>query len=472
MTEASIDKRALFDSLPPPWPEPLLDAIRARIATSGQRLVILDDDPTGAQTSHGVPVLTTWAPELLAAELAQSSAFFLLTNTRALNSADAVARTREVGLALREATARGGHDVAVASRGDSTLRGHFPAEVDAFAESWAVDGSERPSYILAPYFAEGGRFTLGDVHYVLQGETLVPAAQTEFARDRVFGYGSSHLPSWVEEKTSGRVRASEVVSISIEDLRLGGPRTVATKLRDAPDGDAIIVNAADDRDIEVFVMGLLDAEAAGKRFLYRTAASFVRVRAGISSRPLLSTAEIRDEGAAGGLVVVGSYIDKSSEQLSAALAVLDVNAIELRVDALMSGETDVEVRRVSAEVNRLLADGADVIVYTSRGQRTGGTEAETLAIAQRISGALCAVVQALAVRPRFLLVKGGNTASDIATRGLGVQRAMALGQLQPGVPVWQLGPETRFAGLRYVIYPGNVGAPDGVADAVRLLGRS
>ena len=38
--------------------------------------------------------------------------------------------------------------------------------------------------------------------------------------------------------------------------------------------------------MEVFVRGLLAAEAAGKRFLYRTAASFVQVRAGIEPRSL------------------------------------------------------------------------------------------------------------------------------------------------------------------------------------------
>jgi uncharacterized protein YgbK (DUF1537 family) len=238
----------------------------------------------------------------------------------------------------------------------------------------------------------------------------------------------------------------------------------------APDGGAIIVNAADDRDIEVLVMGLLDAEAAGKRFLYRTAASFVRIRAGISTRPLLTADELRGEGAAGGLVVVGSYITKSSEQLNAALALPGINAIELRVGALLAdGGAEPEIDRVSGEVSRLLAAGEDVVLYTSRLQRTGATESETLAIAGRVSLAICSVVEKLVMRPRFLLVKGGNTASDVATRALGVQRAMALGQIQPGVPVWELGPETRFPGLRYVIYPGNVGSRDGVAEAVRVL---
>lgn len=42
---------------------------------------------------------------------------------------------------------------------------------------------------------------------------MTPAAQTEFAKDPVFGYTSSDLKQWVEEKTAGRFPAAEVASI-------------------------------------------------------------------------------------------------------------------------------------------------------------------------------------------------------------------------------------------------------------------
>ena len=64
------------------------------------------------------------------------------------------------------------------------------------------------------------------------------------------------------------------------------------------------------------------------------------------------------------------------------------------------------------------------------------------------------------------MAKGGITSNDIATLGLGVRRAMIEGQLQPGVPVWKLGPESRFPGMYYVVYPGNVGSESGLAEAL------
>ena len=60
---------------------------------------------------------------------------------------------------------------------------------------------------------------MGDVHYVKMGEQLVPAGMTEFAKDTTFAYTSSDLKDWCQERTGGRYRAEEMVSISLEELR-------------------------------------------------------------------------------------------------------------------------------------------------------------------------------------------------------------------------------------------------------------
>lgn len=468
MNEQPILKAELFAELPPVWPESLLPQIRARAQEQGQRLVVLDDDPTGTQSVHGLPVLTEWSTASLAEELRRSPVFYILTNSRALTEEGAIALAREIGANLVEAGRISGRSFAVGSRSDSTLRGHFPAEVDAMAE--ALPGAFS-GYVIAPYFAEGGRFTVNDVHYVLQGDTLQPAALTEFAKDRVFGYSHSALPEWVEEKTKGRVKAADVVCVTLDDLRRGGPAAVAAKLLAMPQGGAAIVNSTDDRDQEVFVMGLLDAEQAGRQFLYRTAATFVRVRGGIPKKPLLALGGI--DGAHGGLVVVGSYVAKSSDQLTHALEVPGVTGVELSVDAMLDdAKSEQELTRTEDEIQRTLAAGEDVVLYTSRTLRTGSSAEENLAIGKKVSDSLCRIVSGLRSRPRFLIAKGGITSSDTATRGLGVRRAMVMGQLLPGVPVWELGPESKFPGMPYVVFPGNVGQPESVAEAIRLFRRS
>jgi uncharacterized protein YgbK (DUF1537 family) len=107
---------------------------------------------------------------------------------------------------------------------------------------------------------------------------------------------------------------------------------------------------------------------------------------------------------------------------------------------------------VAATVNRLLEAGRDVVVYTSRALVRGSDPAHSLHLGSRVSQGLIDVVRRLTVQPRYLVAKGGITSSDVATQGLGVQRAAVAGQILPGVPVWVLGEESRFPGAAYVFF--------------------
>ena len=460
--------------LPPAWPEDLLPTIREEIARSGRRLVVLDDDPTGTQTSHGVLVVTEWSEDELAGALQGTHpAVFVLTNSRSLPEAQAAALAAEAGRNLARASKRTGVDVAVGYRGDSTLRGHYPAESWALRDAFAAEsGHAYDGEILAPFFEEGGRFTIGDTHYVQQGDDLVPAGETEFARDAVFGYRSSYLPAWVQEKSMGRVAAGVVGSVSIEDIRQGGPARVAEILSAADGGKIVVANSASYRDMEVFVLGLLRAEAAGKRFLYRVSASFARVRAGLAGRPLLTIADLYPNGApkAAGITFVGSHVRRSTEQLEQAVNLADLQVRELKVARLLEPSTrDAEVHDAVAWLEKQYPRGRDALMYTSRGVVTGQTAEESLYVSQTVSAAMVDVAHRLTIPPRYVIAKGGITSNDLALKAFGVHKATVPGQVAPGVPCWVLGPESQFPGVPYVIFPGNVGTPQTLADVITML---
>lgn len=464
------------DHLPPPWAEDLLPRIRDERAGSS-RLVVFDDDPTGTQTVHGIVVLTDWSESELAEGLRLDlPALYVLTNSRSLPEPEAVDLARTAGRNLARAARSVGVEVVLCSRSDSTLRGHYPAEVWALRDAFeAEDGRPFDGEVIAPFFGEGGRLTIDDVHWVQQGDELRPAHETEFARDAVFGYRSSHLPTWVEEKTSGRVRAEDVVTVSIDDVRRHGPDRVADVLRGVGEGAPVVVNAADYRDLEVFVLGLLRAEAEGKRFVYRTGASFVRVRAGLAGRDLLTPAELYDgeAPAAGGLTIVGSHVQRTTEQLEEALKLPGLAARELRVQRLLDPSArDGEVAEAATWAESRYSAGGDVLVYTSRDVVTGTSTESSLRISQVVSSALVDLAGHLKTRPRFVIAKGGITSSDLATRGFGVHRATVPGQVAPGVPCWILGPESHFPGLPYVVFPGNVGTASGLTEVITLLRRT
>lgn len=469
----------LLDGLPPEPSEAGLFAALQRAVDDGPRpLVAIDDDPTGVQTVQDTSVLLTWKQRDLQAELTRTApVFFVLTNSRSLPTAEAERVNVAVGQHLSAARAAAGlGPFVVASRSDSTLRGHYPTEPLALQTGL---GERFDGHLLVPAFFEGGRFTIDDTHWVATptatSPDVVPASATSFARDAVFGYQTAYLPAWVEEKSRGRWTAAAVRSIPLNVVR-EGPEAVCKRLLEIDGGVPIVVNAAGYGDLTAFVLGLLQAEAQGKRFLYRTAASFVRIRAGMQARPVLTSAEVyaacgeHTAPSQPGLVVVGSYQPATTEQVQRLLAASDLRPrpIELDVSAVLGGGWSPE--RCGGALDSALEAGEVPVLYTSR-QLVEGVGDENLTIGQKVIDGLLDALHHLRVRPRFIVAKGGITSHVVAERGLGALRARVLGQLQPGVPVWRLetGPESRFPGMPYVVFPGNVGGPDGLVEAVRTL---
>jgi uncharacterized protein YgbK (DUF1537 family) len=235
-------------------------------------------------------------------------------------------------------------------------------------------------------------------------------------------------------------------------------------------GRYCVVNAAGYRDLEVFVQGLLAAEAHGKTFLFRTAASFVQVRAGIFPRSLLTQSDLQLPAAGGGLIVVGSFVPRSTGQVNSLLAATNIAQAEINVAALLDGQLrDEEINRVANDTEQALRRGNDMLIFTSRQLVAGKDSKSSLQIGQKVSKGLISIVRRIQTAPRYILAKGGITASDIATRALNVKRAFVLGQILPGVPVWQLGAESRFPNLSYIVFPGNVGDDHALVEVVQQL---
>lgn len=458
-----------LDSLPPEWQIDPLPSIQSELGKSSYKVAVLDDDPTGTQTVRNIPVLTTWSVQALEEELVGNfPAFYVLTNSRSLTQDEACLLAEEIGTNLRHASERSGVRVIVISRSDSTLRGHFPSEVDAVA---AALGKEQLPYLVIPFFLEGGRYTINDIHYVKEQDKLVPAAQTPFARDAAFGFNHSNLTHYIEEKTGGKIVAEEVVSVTLEDIRVGGPDKVAEIFRGVPPGLACFVNAASYRDMEVVVSALIAVENEGYEFLYRSAASFVRSRIGLDAGDgPLHGSQLVTPSSNGGLFVIGSYVPKTTNQVNTLLELTDIVPIEVKVDELLDNERrSSEIAHVVDRVNQTLGSGEDAAVYTSRSLITGSDAASSLEIGQIVSDSLVKIVKSIEKHPRYLVAKGGITSSDVATKALGIKRAMVIGQALPGVPAWRCGDETRYPGMTYIVFPGNVGEDDALAQIVNKI---
>jgi uncharacterized protein YgbK (DUF1537 family) len=449
-------------ALAPPWGVDPLPDLRALCRTS--KVIVLDDDPTGTQTVCDVPVLTRWDHERLGRLLDEpEAAAYLLTNSRSRPSEAAATEAAAIG-GLLKSTRRADRPWSVVSRSDSTLRGHFPAEVDGLAAGLGVPDAR---VLLAPYFGDGGRVTVHGSHYLRRDAELIPVADTEFARDPVFGYRSSVVVDWVRERDPSRV---EVRSLHIEEIRERGPDAVRDRLLALSPRGVLVVDAVEERDIEVVALGAAQAEVVGLPLIARTAASYVRARAGYP--PVAPVPADRLHAGAPGLVVVGSHVPTSTAQLERLLEEppIPVAAVEVSVpDVIPPADPAAHVVRMAREADLALGAGQTPVIWTSRALVRGADRSADLVTAAQVSGVLVDVVRRIQARPAWLIAKGGITSSDIATRALGVHEAQVLGPLLPGVPVWRTGAGARFPGLDLVVFPGNVGERDALRAAVARL---
>lgn len=44
-----------------------------------------------------------------------------------------------------------------------------------------------------------------------------------------------------------------------------------------------------------------------------------------------------------------------------------------------------------------------------------------------------------------------------------------MGQIKPGIPVWETDKQSKFSTIPYIIFPGNVGEDTTLKDIVKLL---
>lgn len=456
-------------------PAEIRAAVRTRAA--GRILAVLDDDPTGSQSVRGVQVVTVFdETEYAAALAAPTPALFVLTNTRGMSETEAGELNGRIAAQLYAVAASRDAELDLVSRGDSTLRGHVLAELRALdGARRAALGSGFDALLLAPAFFEAGRTTVDDIHRVRIGGVDVPAGETEYARDKTFGFRSSDLREFLAEKSGGEIDAADVVSISLADIRQGGPQRVAEILGALRGGVYVVVNAEDDADYDVVALGVALAREAGTSIVTRCGPSFVRALAGIEPGVPLEPGQIWPDGrrTGHGLIAVGSHVSGTSRQVERLRARGAVHEFELQVSRVLGDEhdRDAHVAQLGAAVGAALAS-ANVLVYTSRDLVPGADAATSLDIARRVSAALTEVAGlALAARPAWVVAKGGITSHEVAVAGFGMRRAEVVGQLGRGIISLfrPLAARPEAVGMPYVVFAGNVGTEDSLADVVALL---
>ncbi|MCW8853716.1 MAG: four-carbon acid sugar kinase family protein [Gammaproteobacteria bacterium] len=432
------------------------------------KIIVLDDDPTGSQTVHSCLLLTRWDVTTLKEGLQDDSPlFFVLTNTRGMDATSAADLTREVCINLKQALAdlkASGRDInpLVVSRSDSTLRGHYPVETDVIAEQLGPFDA----HFMVPAFFEGGRFTRDSIHYLMVDGKPVPVHETEFAHDSVFSYNHSYLPDYVEEKTQGRIKAGDVERFQLNDVRGDSLERLMT----LKDNHCCVVDAESQDDLNHFCNQLMTAASKGKRFLFRSAASLLTALSQLPAQPISAekmSRYVRNEKP--GAVIVGSHVKKTTQQLNALLQAPGIIGIEVNVDEIQ-GNYDSLRESISEQINDLHQQSKTVVIYTSRLEKVFASQSERLDFGMLVSDFLMDIVRHLPETLGFLISKGGITSNDVLSKGLSLKTSRVVGQILAGCsvvrcPVYH----QRFSDMPVVIFPGNVGDENSLAEAYLRL---
>lgn len=432
------------------------------------KIIVLDDDPTGSQTVHSCLLLTRWdVATLREAMLDPAPLFFVLTNTRGMDANRAADITREVCQNINQVLDELKQEEHIinpilVSRSDSTLRGHYPVETDVIAEELGPFDA----HFLVPAFFEGGRITRDSIHYLVVDGKEIPVHETEFANDSVFGYTHSYLPDYVEEKTSGRIKADQVERFLLNDVR-GNSKARLLSLKD---NVCCAVDCETQDDLNNFARQLTEATKQGKRFLFRSGASLLTSLANLPPQPVAADAMsdyVRNGKA--GAVIVGSHVKKTTQQLEQLLKQDDVVALEVDVQRIPT-ERDSLLKDVLKRAEEAHTKNLTPVVYTSRVEKEFADQQTRLAFGEQVSEFLMDVVRNLPETLGYLISKGGITSNDVLSSGLSLRTSRVVGQILPGCSVVCC-PDNhpRYPDMPVVIFPGNVGDEHALATAYKRL---
>lgn len=441
-----------------------------------RKIVVLDDDPTGVQTVHDISIYTDWEKNTIEDGFnEENSMFFILTNSRGFTSEKTAQVHKVIARNIASVSQETGKDFIVISRSDSTLRGHYPLETKVLAEEIeTAAGKKFDGEIIFPFFKEGGRFTINNIHYVKEGYFLVPAGQTEFAKDKTFGFRSSDLTEWCEEKTQGEFKAEDVTCITLDSLRNIEVDKITKQLLVVKNFNKVVVNAVDYIDAKVFAIAFANVVLAGKEFILRSAAAITKVLGGVPDKKLLVRQDLVEKGNTnGGIIIIGSHVNKTTMQMEELKKCrYPIEFIEFNQHLVLEeGGLDREVKRVISIVEDKIKRGKTVAVYTRRDRFDLPTrdKEKQLMVSVQISDAVTSIIGKLNVRPNFIIAKGGITSSDVGTKALRVKKANVMGQIKPGIPVWMTGEESKFPHMPYIIFPGNVGDNGTLKEITEML---
>ncbi len=444
------------------------------------KIIIFDDDPTGSQTVYGCPLVLQLNKEVLIEWFKDPSPLiFLLMNTRSLSVNKAQERMREACQLVKEVILDHGmklQEFVFISRGDSTLRGHWILEPKIINE---VLGPFDATFHV-PSFFEGGRTTVDGIHLL----NNIPVHQTIFAKDKIFGYTTSDLALWLQEKSNFEYIAKDIASISIaqlDDPDAYQKNKLLKYLSYLSGNKFCIVNAACSQHLNTF-SAIVIPLMKKKRFLFRSAASLINSLSDIKSKvqPTNNFTCFRRKDHSGklkpGLIIVGSHIQLAGEQLRILLQ--EQSCIGVHVDARnianifekedANGAFTQLDEKYSKELVRILEMHQTPVLYTSRIEVTFSSIEKRMEFGIFLAEFMSQLVSKISKKVGYIISKGGITTHILLSKGLKISTLHLKGQILPGLSVVSSYAKNQTT-LPIITFPGNLGDKNTLLEVWKMM---
>ena len=445
------------------------------------KIIIFDDDPTGSQTVYGCPLLLNWDEKTLKKAFAKSSSLiFLLANTRSLSPEFAAERTREICSSIKKFFLQQGYskdDYFYISRGDSTLRGHGVLEPAILAEEL---GPFHATFHI-PAFLEGGRTTENGIHF-LNG---TPVHLTDFARDNIFGFSTSVLSEWIEEKSFGKIQAKNILHVDFKQLDMAfnnddGFKSLLVLLSRLENNISVVVDAKFPHHLKILARAIKEVSKE-KRFLFRTAASFINYLSELPPNPKSTEDLVHLKSKSNkfkyksGLIMVGSHVKLATNQLQVLLKDNSCIGLEISVSKLADIFTSRDNLKEILEMEEILFSKIDDILdikkvpvlYTTREEMRFSSYSIRMNFGLELAEFMALLVGKINNKFGYIISKGGITTQLLLQKGLNFNQVDLKGQILPGLSL-----VTGNSGLNnipVVTFPGNLGDERTLLESFRLM---
>ena len=442
------------------------------------KIVVIDDDPTGSQTVNNCLLLLKWDySTLIKGFTSESNLFFILANTRSLSENDAKLTIEQIcnNLKLVIESQSYEEEIIFISRGDSTLRGHN------FLEPNTINSCLGPfdATFHIPAFIEGKRLTIDGCHFV----DKIPVHKTIFSQDKDFGFETSNIKNLLLQKGKSQIKFDDIQNLKLSDMEMldvDEQNIIFKKLKDLKDNTHVIVDVANYSLLKKFSLAINKLRNQ-KRFLFRTAASFISSISNTKSNTLdqnfLSNLRRKnnEDIFLPGLLVVGSYVELSTIQLKNLLMLSNCEPIELdvlefyKINSLENFTDKLKLfkNKLIKEIRFAFDKGKTPVLFTSR-KFYYLKDLEQLNLHNALALFIAEIVADLKFEIGYLISKGGITTNIVLSNGLKADYVYLEGQIETGISLVTHIMENNNK-LPIITFPGNIGNKDSLLKIWRAF---